>query len=223
MAVRTTLARNGTPRRSAAPPQLPPERPFDLTGTPLSFTRGEEIFGQGEPAEYIYRLISGCVRAYTTLNDGRRQVGAFYLPGDIFGLEARSVHNNSAESITHGVVQALKRSEFETCPPNDIVTTLMLLNLTTAELHRTQDHILLLLKSARERVIGFLLDLAKRQHNQNEIELPMSRQDIADYLGLTIETVSRTLTRLETAGVISMTGTRRLVLRDRHALTQLMA
>jgi len=93
--------------------------------------------------------------------------------------------------------------------------------LTGQELRRLQDHILLLIKTAQERVAGFLLEMAERRSSGNAIELPMSRQDIADYLGLTIETVSRTLTSLENAATIEVPSARRIVLRNRSALSRL--
>ncbi|MDE2373093.1 MAG: helix-turn-helix domain-containing protein, partial [Hyphomicrobiales bacterium] len=88
-------------------------------------------------------------------------------------------------------------------------------------LRRMQDRILLLVKSAQERVAGFLLEMAERACANNIVELPMSRQDIADYLGLTIETVSRTLTGLETVAAIEVPTSRRIVLRNRSALNRL--
>jgi CRP-like cAMP-binding protein len=86
-----------------------------------------------------------------------------------------------------------------------------------------QDHILLLIMTAQERVVGFLLEMADRVSGGNAVELPMSRQDIADYLGLTIETVSRTLTHLENAAAIELPTSRRVVLRNRTALNRLNA
>ena len=94
---------------------------------------------------------------------------------------------------------------------------------TARELRRTQDHLLLLIKNAQERVAAFLLEMADRSQAGGAIELPMSRQDIADYLGLTIETVSRTLTHFETAAAIELPRSRRIVLRNRSALNKLNA
>ena len=104
---------------------------------------------------------------------------------------------------------------------NDVAHELW--SMTAGELRRVQDHILLLIKTAQERVAGFLLEMAKRGHTGNEIDLPMSRQDIADYLGLTIETVSRTLTQLENSAAIAVPTSRRIVLRNRAALNRLNA
>jgi CRP/FNR family nitrogen fixation transcriptional regulator len=222
MPTRISPVSKGGRGQSALPPFPTVAKSFDLAGATTAFSRNEEVFGEGEPAEYLYKVSSGCVRTYNTLNDGRRQIGGFYFPGDIFGLEARKAHTCSAEAITRSRLQAIKLTELVSRIPRGMVLNRLLLELTTDELQRTQSHILLLLKSAQERVIGFLLDMADREHSLSEIELPMSRQDIADYLGLTIETVSRTLTRLETATTISLPSSRRVVLHDRPALSRLM-
>ena len=93
--------------------------------------------------------------------------------------------------------------------------------LTARELQRVQNHVMLLIKTAQERVVSFLLEMAERAPVGNAVELPMSRQDIADYLGLTIETVSRTLTSLESAAAIELPSSRRIVLRNHAALSRL--
>jgi CRP/FNR family nitrogen fixation transcriptional regulator len=223
MPIRNMPARKVGRRLSALPPVVPAGKSFDLAAPATAFSRDQEVFGEGEPAIYLYKVASGCVRTYNTLSDGRRQIGAFYFPGDIFGLEGRKLHSVSAEAITRCRLQAIKLTELVSRMPRGIVLNRLLLDLTTEELQRTQSHILLLLKSAQERVVGFLLDMEKREDSPGEIELPMPRRDIADYLGLTIETVSRTLTRLETASTISLLTSRRVVLRNRPALNRLMA
>ncbi len=118
---------------------------------------------------------------------------------------------------------AVKKTELMTRAASEIAMSKLLLDLTTVELQRTQGHILLLLKTAQERVVGFLLEMARREDSDVEIELRMSRQDIADYLGLTIETVSRTLTRLECDSTIALPSSRHIVLCDRPALDRLNA
>ena len=95
--------------------------------------------------------------------------------------------------------------------------------LTGQELARVQDHIMLLVKTAQERVVGFLFEMSARRPAGDMVELPMSRQDIADYLGLTIETVSRTMTQLENDAAIRLPTSRRIVLRNRAALGRLNA
>lgn len=194
---------------------------FDMIGAAMTFARNEEVFGEGEQAEYLYQVRSGAIRTYKVLNDGRRQVGAFYLPGDVFGIEAGETHSFSAEAIVPSSVNVVKRSMINSRASGDSTLARQLLELTIDELQRTQAHILLLIKTARERVAGFLLEMASRAKSRNEVDLPMSRQDIADYLGLTIETVSRTLTQLENASTIALPSSRRIVLCNQAALSRL--
>src|SRR5262249_44406229 len=125
------------------------------------------------------------------------------------------------EAITDSKVLVIKRSALEALAERDNDVARDLWNHTGRELRRVQDHILLLIKSAEERVASFLLEMAERRASGNAVELPRSRQDIADYLGLTIETVSRTLTSLENAAAIEVLTSRRIVLRNRPALSRL--
>jgi len=194
---------------------------MELMGAPMSFGRNAEIYGEGEAADYLYKVVSGTVRTYKVLTDGRRQVGGFYLPGDIFGLETDDEHTFSAEAITECKVLVVKRSALVALAGKDHDVARQLWTLTGSELRRVQDHILLLIKSAQERVAAFLLEMAKRGCVGNAVELPMSRQDIADYLGLTIETVSRTMTHLENTAAIELPSSRRIVLRNPAALSRL--
>jgi CRP/FNR family transcriptional regulator, nitrogen fixation regulation protein len=194
---------------------------MQMMGAVMSFPRNSEIFGENEPADYVYRVISGSVRTYKILNDGRRQVGGFYLAGDIFGLEFAEEHTFSAEAVSDAKVVVVKRSAISTLSSRDPAIGGELFALTGRELRQAQGHVLLLVKSAQERVASFLLEMAERTGSGNTVELPMSRQDIADYLGLTIETVSRTLTGLESAAAIEVPTSRRIVLRNRPALARL--
>jgi CRP/FNR family transcriptional regulator, nitrogen fixation regulation protein len=193
-----------------------------LMGATMSFARNNEIFGEDEPADYLYKVISGCVRTYRILSDGRRQITGFYLPGEVFGLAFGAEHTESAEAIADSKVVVLKRRALDGLADRDVAITRELFALTGHELRRVQDRILLLIKSAQERVGGFLLEMAERLAAERAFELPMSRQDIADYLGLTIETVSRTLTALEGAAAIEVDGSRRIVLRNRAALAAMV-
>jgi CRP/FNR family transcriptional regulator, nitrogen fixation regulation protein len=194
---------------------------IECMGAAMSFTRNAEIYGETESAEYLYKIMDGIVRTYKVLSDGRRQVGGFYLPGDMFGLETGEEHAYSAEAITDCKVRVIRRSDLIALAQRDHEVAQQLWMLTGRELHRVQQHILLLVKSAQERVAAFLLEMAERIPAGNVVELPMSRQDIADYLGLTIETVSRTLSHLESACAIELPASRRIVLRNRSALTRL--
>jgi CRP/FNR family nitrogen fixation transcriptional regulator len=196
---------------------------IELMGASMPFARNAEIYGENEPAEYLYRVVSGSVRTYKVLNDGRRQIGAFYMSGDVFGLEVGDEHTFSAEAIVDSKVLVFKRSALVNLAARDNGVARELWTMTAGELQRVQEHILLLIKTAQERVAGFLLEMAKRGTSGIEIDLPMSRQDIADYLGLTIETVSRTLTQLENSAAIAVPTSRRIVLRNRAALNRLNA
>lgn len=192
-------------------------------GAVVGYDRNAEIYGEDASAEHVYVVLSGAVRICKLLGDGRRQIEAFCLPGDVFGWEASGRHRFSAESVCDTKVVRIKRSILFARAADDAELAHALWALTATELHRAQDHLLVLgRKNAQERVATFLLDLASRSGAAaNEVILPMSRQDIADYLGLTIETVSRTLTHLEERAAIALPSSRRVVLRDRHALRQL--
>ena len=220
-AMRAPVAANSAPLSSVGGDREPLAQSMQLMGAVMSYPRNTEIFGENEPADYVYKVISGSVRTYKILNDGRRQIGGFYLPGDIFGLQLADEHAFSAEAITDTKVLVVKRSALTALAGRDATVGRDLFNLTSRELRRMQDRILLLVKSAQERVASFLLEMAERASAGNIVELPMSRQDIADYLGLTIETVSRTLSGLESAAAIEVPTSRRIVLRNRPALNRL--
>jgi CRP/FNR family transcriptional regulator, nitrogen fixation regulation protein len=192
-----------------------------LMGATMSYPRNSEIFGENEPADYLYKVVSGCVRTYKILSDGRRQIGGFYLAGEVFGLSFGDDHTLSAEAIADTKVLVIKRSALNTLAERNPAIGRALFAATGRELGRVQDRILLLIKTAQERVAGFLLEMAERVFTDNAVELPMSRQDIADYLGLTIETVSRTLTALEDSAAIEVPTSRHIVLRNRAALNRM--
>jgi len=189
----------------------------------MSFKRNAELYGEQEPTDYFYKIVRGAVRTYKVLMDGRRQIGAFYLPGEIFGLEAGEEHVFSAEAIVDTKILIIKRSVAISLATRDSTIARQLWTLTGCELQRTQNHLLLLGKSAAERVASFLLEMAERGQSGDEMRLMMSRQDIADYLGLTIATASRMLTRFEKDAAIALPTCKRVVLRDRSVLQRLLA
>ena len=192
----------------------------ELLGATMRFDRNAEIYGAGEEADYLYLVVTGTVRTYRVLNDGRRQILAFYLPGDVFGLERGDEHSTSAEAVSACTLSMVRRNlVFKTAERNNEVAR-GLWAATASELQRAQDHALLLIKTAQERLAAFLLDMAERLAGKMAVELPMSRQDIADHLGLTIETVSRTLTQLAASATIQVAA-RRILLRDSVALREL--
>jgi CRP-like cAMP-binding protein len=213
--------RQRTVSSACATPAVRPDC-LALMGVPLRFARDQEIYGEHEPADDLYRVVGGMVRTTRILDDGRRQIGGFHLPGDVFGLEAGDTHLFSAEAVTAATVLAVKRSALVGLAEHDGDVARLLWALTATELQRVQQHVLLLIKRAPERVASFLLEMAGRGAAET-IELPMSRRDIADYLGLTHETVSRTLTELENAAAIALPTARRIVLRNRRTLDRLNA
>lgn len=190
-----------------------------LPAAVLPFDRNEEVFGEGEPAEFVYKVVSGAVRSFRILSDGRRQIDRFHLPGDLFGIEDGEEHRFSAEAIADCRIALVKRSSLEAAVMRDSAAARLLWGLACRDLDRAREHMLLLgRKSATERVATFLIEMSA---SAAAIDLPMCRNDIADYLGLTIETVSRTLTQLERRGVIDLPSSRHVELRDRAALAGL--
>jgi len=194
-----------------------------MMGAVMPFARNVEIYGENETADYLYKVVSGVVRTYKLLSDGRRQIGSFYLPGDIFGLEFGGEHTSSAEAVADSKIHVIKRSAVVALAGRDKEIARQLWRMTATELQGAQDHIMLLVKTAKERVVGFLLEMAERNLGASEFDLPMSRQDIADYLGLTIETVSRTVKQLVNSGAIAVPTSRHIVLRSRGALNRMNA
>ena len=195
--------------------------PIELMGARMPFARNAEIYGEGEPAEYLYKVVSGVVRTCKVTADGRRQIGGFYMAGDIFGLETGDEHLFSAEAISDSTVLVVKRKALMALAERDGDVARQLWASTASELNRAQSRLLLLIKSAQERVACFLLEMAARGPSRDKVELPMTRQDIGEYLGLTIETVSRTLTGMQQVALIELAASRRVVLRNRAALEQL--
>jgi CRP/FNR family transcriptional regulator, nitrogen fixation regulation protein len=197
---------------------------FKMLGALVRFERDAEIYGEEEPAEYFYQVVSGVARTYKLLNDGRRQIGAFHLPGDVFGLEAGPNHRFSAEAVANSMIRVARHSAVMALAARDHDLSTELWTRTANNLQLAQDHMLLLgRKNAEERVASFLLQMADRVPAESTVELPMSRQDIADYLGLTIETVSRTLTHLEGKATIELPSSRCIHLCNRAALRRLNA
>ncbi|QHO74621.1 transcriptional regulator [Bradyrhizobium sp. CCBAU 051011] len=188
------------------------------------YGRGAEIFGEAEPAEYIYQVIEGAVRTHKLLPDGRRQIGAFHLSGDIFGLENGATHRFTAEAIVATMVRLVKRKSLDNVAQNDPAIFNTILDMTTSSLVHAQNLILLLgRKTSLERVAAFLLEMHFRSTAAGVMHLPMSRRDIADYLGLTLETVSRAISELRRRLILKFEGTtqRHIVILDVQALAKL--
>jgi CRP/FNR family nitrogen fixation transcriptional regulator len=190
-----------------------------LVASEFSYRKDEEIYGEDEPAEYVYEVMSGAVRTYKLLSDGRRQIGAFHLPGDVFGLETSATHRLAAEAIIDTTVRLVKRRSLEQAAAVDVQVARKLWTMTAGDLRHAEEHMLLLgRKTAMERVATFLLEMDRRLTVAGMLALPMCRRDIGDYLGLTLETVSRTLSQLHSQGVLGFSGARQIVLRNRPRL-----
>jgi CRP/FNR family nitrogen fixation transcriptional regulator len=190
----------------------------------FTYKKGTEIYGEKEPADYVYQVKIGAVRSYKLLSDGRRQIGAFHLVGDIFGLENGSEHRFTAEAIVDTTVLLVKRRSLELVAESDAMVARNLLSMTTNNLQHAEDHMLLLgRKTSLERVAAFLIEMDRRLTVPGVMALPMCRRDIADYLGLTLETVSRALSRLHELGILGFIGNtqRQIVLLDRRQLASL--
>ncbi|AZO28985.1 helix-turn-helix domain-containing protein [Mesorhizobium sp. M1B.F.Ca.ET.045.04.1.1] len=180
---------------------------------PVSFfPAGAEIYAQGEKAGALYQVEFGAVRIYRLLADGRRQISAFHLAGETFGFEADATHHFFAEAINATGVRVFRA-------PSGMDVSRQLLPLALKGLTRAQEHLLVLgRQNAIERVAAFLIEMSERQGGLRQVELPMSRNDIGDYLGLTIETVSRVLTRLKEKAVIRLLSLRSIEILKRETL-----
>lgn len=195
---------------------------FDRLGTRVRFQREAEIYAQDEPAEMFFRVLRGVVRTSKLTADGRRQVGDFYYAGDLIGLEPGPLHRFAAEALTACELQVVRRSAVRAFAGEAAVDR-AILEATAREMDRLQDHVMLLgRRSARERVASFLLDLAQREPSA-PVDMPMGRRDMADYLGLTIETVSRMLTQLQGEAIVEFPSNRRFAVRKWGALEAMAA
>ena len=173
----------------------------------FKYRKDSEIFGEGEAAEYLYQVIKGAVRSHKLLSDGRRQIGAFHLAGDVFGLENGEHHRFTAEAVVDTTVRLMKRQSLERVAKSDKALIFKILGMTTDNLQHVENHLLLLgRKHSLERVAAFLVEMDRRLTAAGVVALPMSRRDIADYLGLTLETVSRAFSILQKKGFLKFLG-----------------
>jgi CRP/FNR family nitrogen fixation transcriptional regulator len=186
-------------------------------GIVRSYPRKSQIVREDDLADHAYEVVTGTLCTCKVLREGRRQIAGFYFAGDICGLESAKKHSVTVEAITNAKVRVFKKRALTTLASSNLEVADRLLALTTRELARRQDHLLLLLSTtAEERIISFLIEMVQRAspREDNLIDLPMARRDIADYLGLTLETVSRTLWDFERRGAIEISGRHSIVLRN---------
>lgn len=178
---------------------------------------GDEIFREGDRASFVYRVLKGAVISYRLLNDGRRQVTEFHVAGDFLGLEAGLEHRTTAEALGEVRIAAVRRADLAGLAATNSGLAKALWEMSVRAFQRSEDHAMILARQgATERVAAFLLDYADRLGAIDIIDLPMTRQDMADHLGLTIHTVSRTLSQLQAQGLIEARSSRhvRLIRRD---------
>lgn len=188
-------------------------------GPVLHFGQDQAIYGEGDAADVFYKVASGVVRTCKFLSDGRRQIDSFHFAGDLFGLEAASAHYLCAEAVRDCAVISYRRRGLEALAANDRTLSRQLFSYAMQSVARAQEHALLLgRRNAVEKVAAFLVALSDSAADGEFVALEMTRQDIADYLGLTMETVSRTLSQFERAAFIALPTARQVRMKDRAAL-----
>jgi CRP-like cAMP-binding protein len=193
---------------------------LDGEGMTIVVPKGAEICAQGEPAQYAYCVVAGCARILKLLADGRRQVTEFVVQGDVFGLGFEAEYDAGAEAVTEVTLRRYKRSTLDMLAARDREVASWHLRILSSKLFRAHERMLTLgRRTAAERLAFFLLEMDERMPRQGGgvVALPMTRNDIGDHLGLTVETVSRNFSALERSGAIARldTGVR---IRNRDAL-----
>jgi CRP/FNR family nitrogen fixation transcriptional regulator len=195
---------------------------FRLFGFGRKVARDAEVYGSGEPVYSFYKVVSGVVRTAMLTVSGDRQITAFHLPGDVFGLDPKGARCCGAEAVEDSHVLGVRRNVIVAYASRDPDLLDELWALTLRQFERAELHMLLLARrTAEERLANFLDDMCQRLSTGDAFELPMSRRDIADYLGLTIETVSRTMTHLTQEKIISLPIARLVVVCDAFALARM--
>jgi CRP-like cAMP-binding protein len=190
--------------------QPPPRDALDLLeqfGTTISVQRDQEIHGQAEQATACYRVLRGCVRMVKLMEDGRRQIGEFLMPGDLLGFDALETHDFAAEAVSDVVLRRYPRRAVDTLAERNTALARRLRDLTSVSLRMAHARLVLLgRKTASERIATFLLEMAERlpRTTGTVMDMPMSRTDMADHLGLTIETVCRVLALLRRDDTIAI-------------------
>jgi CRP/FNR family transcriptional regulator, nitrogen fixation regulation protein len=207
----------------------PPTRPLsamESLAIPAFYENGEAVYRRHDPVEYWYRIVAGAARKSALTADGDRHIVDFLLPGDLFGFGARGVRPFCVEAIVpRTLIARYPRRDVEELADSDPLIARGIRESAFDSIARLQRRMLILSRtSALERVAAFLLEMADRGHGapSHIMFLPMSRYDIADYLGMAVETVSRALTELRTRRAIALHGVRRVLICDRPALEELV-
>jgi CRP/FNR family nitrogen fixation transcriptional regulator len=212
----------GTYYRSFLSNRPHPLQSLDSIATIMTCHRGQEICREVHPAEHWYLVISGVVRRCVLRADGRRQIVGLLLPGDFFGFTAGDEYDYTAEAVAEGTMLAsYPRGRVEALADSDPRLARELRQITFEAMSRLQAQLLILGRvTALEKVVSFILEMETRlPHDRSDsIALPVSRYDIADYLAVSVETVSRSLTDLKHRGIIKLLGTRTVSIVDRDVL-----
>ncbi|MEM9494707.1 MAG: helix-turn-helix domain-containing protein [Pseudomonadota bacterium] len=185
---------------------------------------GQILYHENDAAPYCYQIITGAVKEYNSLKDGRRQVSEFYGPGDLFGVCELEHHSHTAEAIVDCTLKRFSRDAYLTKISASPDLSRQLLRTLMTRLHRARERLIMLGRmSAVQRLATFFLRLSNDQETRDDIRLAMSRQDIADHLGLTIETVCRAITELKKKRIITMKTARLFAITDHDALSDIAA
>ena len=190
---------------------------MDAHGVTVHFARNETIYAKGDEARHSYRVIEGAVRLSRIFADGRRQIVNFFLPDETFGIELAAEYSATAEAVGDVVALRCPRLCISALTEGDPDISQKRLAMFAKSLAAAERHVAMLgHQSAKERVASFFLALEtqRRSDDSHTLDLPLSRQDIADYLGLTIETTCRALSELKRQNIIATPSRRRLIIRD---------
>lgn len=190
------------------------EEALDSTAQVMNINSGDGLFFEGDDADYIYEVLEGVVRSSKVLMDGRRQVLNFCYAGEIIGLSHDRLYHCDCDAINQVKVRIHHKSAFMHETANNAKFKARLLQKAAEEINNMQEHFIMLgRKTALEKLASFLLAIMDHSKNhKNAFDLPMSRSDIADFLGMTIETVSRNLTKLRTMGVINLETAQKIII-----------
>lgn len=220
-----------TPRREMSrPPMIANAVPvqaagatstLDRVGVVITVGREQPLFFDGDPAECYFKVVKGAVRSCKLLADGRRHIGDFFFAGDFIGLDASESYAFAAEAVTPTTLIRYARRKVDALAAHDPRVAKSFVEIMRTSLSAAHDRMALLGRmNAMERIASFLLNLADRADDAH-IELPMTRTDIGDYLGLTMETVSRAFSQLKNEGIIQQRSVHEVAIADRGALEAL--
>ena len=211
-------AQHAPPRRIALAESL---AALDGVGAVIALRRDEPLFRPADMAEFYFKVLKGAVRSCRVLADGRRHVGEFFFDGDFIGLDAAESYAFAAEAIVDSTLIRYSRRKVEALAAAEPRIGQSIVEIMRAGLAAARERMLLLgHMTAMERIASFLLELSER-HNDGRVRLPMTRTDIGDYLGLTMETVSRAFSQLRSDGIISQHGLHELTIAKPAALAEL--